>query len=344
MSNVDFGRYKRIVKLFWDPEPKNDDSSQSSIWCLGREYSASPKSCEGETAVTQHGQESEVPITHKEEGSYVAPEKTINVSVNGGRESTPSRTGGGEEGGWPKEFLDDFESRPWMTYRSNFPAIKKSNDVKASASMSLSVRLRSQLDQGGFTSDTGWGCMIRSGQSVLANTLVMLRLGRGWGSKWTLESMALISIQIGGEVPERTRNEKSFLYSPTTQKPRSQYKDSWNTALWRVVNIRASGSDPLRRPDASSKSTLSTLLRMPLTACRALSDQYGQSGLKVYMNGDGADVYEDSFTKLAKAKDETFTPTLILLGIRLGIDRVTPVYWEALKAALRLPQSIGIAG
>jgi cysteine protease ATG4 len=38
------------------------------------------------------------------------------------------------------------------------------------------------------------------------------------------------------------------------------------------------------------------------------------------------------------------TPTLILLGIRLGIDRVTPVYHEALKACLHFPQSVGIAG
>lgn len=81
-----------------------------------------------------------------------------------------------------------------------------------------------------------------------------------------------------------------------------------------------------------------------LTVGRALSEQYPDTGLKVYMNGDGADVYEDTFLKLAKAEDGTFTPILILVGIRLGIDRVTPVYWEALKAILRLTQSIGIAG
>lgn len=66
--------------------------------------------------------------------------------------------------------------------------------------------------------------------------------------------------------------------------------------------------------------------------------------LKVYINGDGADVYEDRFLSLATAEDGQFTPTLILVGIRLGIDRVTPVYWEALKASLQLPQSVGIAG
>lgn len=33
-----------------------------------------------------------------------------------------------------------------------------------------------------------------------------------------------------------------------------------------------------------------------------------------------------------------------MLGIRLGIDRITPVYHAALKAALEMPQSVGIAG
>ena len=81
-----------------------------------------------------------------------------------------------------------------------------------------------------------------------------------------------------------------------------------------------------------------------LTICRALSHEYQGAGLKVYVNGDGADVYEDSFFKLAKPGNGSFNPTLILVGIRLGIDRVTPAYWAALKASLQLPQSVGIAG
>lgn len=48
--------------------------------------------------------------------------------------------------------------------------------------------------------------------------------------------------------------------------------------------------------------------------------------------------------RVARDADGTFHPTLILLGTRLGIDRVTPVYWDAVKATLCLPQSIGIAG
>ena len=77
---------------------------------------------------------------------------------------------------------------------------------------------------------------------------------------------------------------------------------------------------------------------------RALSEEHANPGLRVYMTGDGSDVYEDAFFKVAKGDNGTFSPTLVLVGIRLGIDRVTPVYWEALKASLQLSQSIGIAG
>ncbi|KAI9804160.1 MAG: Cysteine protease atg4 [Sarcosagium campestre] len=62
------------------------------------------------------------------------------------------------------------------------------------------------------------------------------------------------------------------------------------------------------------------------------------------MTGDGPDVYEDRFFNIAKSSDGEIQPTLILVCVRLGIDRITPVYWDALQASMRLPQSIGIAG
>jgi len=48
--------------------------------------------------------------------------------------------------------------------------------------------------------------------------------------------------------------------------------------------------------------------------------------------------------RIAKPAGSSFTPTLILVGTRLGLDTVTPVYWEALKSSLQMRQSIGIAG
>ena len=41
---------------------------------------------------------------------------------------------------------------------------------------------------------------------------------------------------------------------------------------------------------------------------------------------------------------ENFHPTLILVGTRLGIDKVNKVYWESLTSSLQMPQSVGIAG
>ena len=174
MSSVDFGRYKRIVQAFWDPEPTNDDASGSCIWCLGREY-ATQDSLNGSPASESEDDRNESALNVQ--NSHQATNSNKFAVTNGTQAAEPmTRTHDSEaDRGWPSEFLDDCESRLWYTYRSNFPAIKRSSD----ASMTLSVRLRSLGDQGGFTSDTGWGCMIRSGQSLLANAMVLLRLGRG---------------------------------------------------------------------------------------------------------------------------------------------------------------------
>lgn len=66
--------------------------------------------------------------------------------------------------------------------------------------------------------------------------------------------------------------------------------------------------------------------------------------LRVYVTKDTSDVYEDQFIRLASDQNGQIQPTLILMGVRLGIDHVTSVYWDGLQAALRYPQSMGIAG
>lgn len=67
-----------------------------------------------------------------------------------------------------------------MTYRTGFEVIPRSTDPKAAAALSFAMRLKTSFgDQTGFSSDTGWGCMIRSGQSLLANAILITRLGRG---------------------------------------------------------------------------------------------------------------------------------------------------------------------
>jgi len=176
MTTVD--RYKRIVQYFWDPEPSVDSASDSPIWCLGKEYKIATKAPPSATASSPSQESKSSRAVPTQTVHPVTPPDSTASSIDSELASADSASG--EDGGWPGSFLDDFEARIWLTYRSNFPIIPKSQDPKALSSMSLAVRFRSQLvEPAGFTSDTGWGCMIRSGQSLLANALVMLRMGRG---------------------------------------------------------------------------------------------------------------------------------------------------------------------
>ena len=64
-----------------------------------------------------------------------------------------------------KEFVkDDLESRYWFTYRKGF----------------------AQIGGNGPSSDQGWGCMLRAGQMMLAETISQIKLSRDY--KWKIDS------------------------------------------------------------------------------------------------------------------------------------------------------------
>ncbi|KAF2087236.1 hypothetical protein K490DRAFT_42829 [Saccharata proteae CBS 121410] len=307
MSSVDLGRYsKKLMSLFWDPPPRNEETA--TIWCLGRSYDskpAAPSDTPPQLPLSVSADSTASPA------STDGPSRSTDSSDEGRRASHDVLASDSERG-WPPAFLEDSESRIWLTYRSNFPIIPRSQDPNAASSMSLNMRWKMQFNsEGGFSSDTGWGCMIRSGQSLLANTLQILHLGRDWRR---------------GKEPEEERVLLSW-FADDPQAPFSIHKFVQHGAT-------ACGKHPGEwfGPSATAQ------------CIQTLSEGYEKAGLAVYITGDGSDVYEDKFFKTARRDGGTCRPTLILVGIRLGIDRVTPVYWEALKTSLQLPQSIGIAG
>jgi len=190
MNNADFSRFsKKVVQYFWDPLPKNEDPSE--IWCLGRRYDSRYQEHRHPPAAKSTGAS---PSTQSDSDTSQADSAVVTIaadhkpeeSAENGKDalvqsSQADMTKAEEEAmGWPADFLDDVESRLWLTYRNNFPPIAKSTDPSAASAMSFSTKLRNLGNQGGFTSDTGWGCMIRSGQSLLANSVAVLQLGRDW--------------------------------------------------------------------------------------------------------------------------------------------------------------------
>ncbi|RKF75864.1 putative cysteine protease atg4 [Golovinomyces cichoracearum] len=304
MAGIEFSRYKRIVRSLWDPNPVNSTSTQSSVWCLGKEYKTNRISSSVSTPP-------EFSTSHTKPAS-ISPDQPTFKQIVFHSDSNTLDSGYEESTGWPIGFLDDFGTRLSLTYRSGFPAISRSQELKTTPSLSLSVRLRSQLVEGAaFTSDTGWGCMIRSGQSLLANTLALVQLGRDWRcSSLELEERKIISL--------------------FADDPRAPFS---------IHNFVEHGADACGKHPGEWFGPSATA-----RCIEALTGRYDQSGISVYVTGDGLEVYEDKFLMVAKPDGLKFKPTLILVGTRLGIEKITPVYWEALGASLRMPQSMGIVG
>jgi len=188
MTDSDIARYgRKVINYFFDSVPRNDSFPGSPVYCLGQRYEIPPP------PTTETNQEPVI-ISHSVPSPFDSPTQSSELTsepeeitksqldsdgkptVQGADQPVPEKD---DQGGWPLPFLDDFESRIWMTYRSNFSLIPKSQDPRASSTMSFAVRIRNIANQEGFTSDTGWGCMIRSGQSLLANALILSQYGRG---------------------------------------------------------------------------------------------------------------------------------------------------------------------
>ena len=200
MANNDFTRFsKKVVQYFWDPLPKNEDPSP--IWCLGRSYDSRYQESRQPAATgtspsahsdSSNSQADSAVVTERQSKQEGQAESQNDELAKSQADLTRSEE---EALGWPSDFLDDLESRIWLTYRNNFPPIPKSSDPSAASGMSFATKLRNLGSQGGFQSDTGWGCMIRSGQSVLANAVSMLKLGRDWRkSGETQEHVDLLSL------------------------------------------------------------------------------------------------------------------------------------------------------
>lgn len=332
---------KRLVRYFYDPPPKFDEESGSSTWLLGKEYkSSSPQpitttDCEDvveiESSADSHNpSEATGSTTEDTNHSNYGKEDQTRDSIDDVQkiegQNLPSLSNDPADGGWPLAFVDDFESRIWMTYRSNFPPISRSQSTSGSSNMSFTQRLRSLAEGNSFSSDTGWGCMIRSGQSLLANALLTLHLGRDWRYHDQGAQAKTLNSQSTNSLDSEAAILSLFADSPSAP-----------FSIHRFVNHGATSCSTHPGQWFGPSATASCI--------SALTPQYPLAGLRIYST-PSTDVYEDKFRTIAAASptDSTITPTLILLGIRLGLDRITPVYHEALKRSLTYPQSIGIAG
>ncbi|KAI8915179.1 hypothetical protein DFJ77DRAFT_461573 [Powellomyces hirtus] len=188
-------------------------------------------------------------------------------------------------------FFEDFRSRFWMTYRKAYPPIKPSH----------------------YTSDSGWGCMLRSGQMMLANALTMHHLGRDW--------------RLSSD--EDSRLERVYI------KTVSLFMDS-PAAPFSIHRIALLGKQYGKNiGEWFGPTTISHVLK-------ALVADQKEAPITVHVATDGV-VYIDS-VKADCAKGDAWAPVLILIPLMLGVHEMNPIYHESLKACFEFTQCTGIAG
>ncbi|EFX82987.1 hypothetical protein DAPPUDRAFT_302128 [Daphnia pulex] len=211
----------------------------------------------------------------------------------------------------------DFFSRIWLTYRKEFPVLNGSY----------------------YTSDCGWGCMLRSGQMLLAQALVCHFLGRDW--RWnesgaqeqqTLqESLHRMIVQWFGDKPSPAcplsiHQMVSQGHISAGKRPGDWYGPSSVSYIIKQILQRATDTYP----------ELDTLRVYIAQDCTVYLDDVKQSCSKICN-------YECEETDY-ELIDDQWKSLILLIPLRLGGERMNPTYDSCLKGLLSLEQCIGIIG
>ncbi|KAF1613537.1 UNVERIFIED_CONTAM: Cysteine protease ATG4D, partial [Eudyptes pachyrhynchus] len=229
-----------------------------------------------------------------------------------------------------ERFQRDFSSRLWLTYRRDFPALEGTP----------------------WTTDCGWGCMLRSAQMLLAQGLILHLLGRGKGPGDPQNP--------GGwarDPPGRTRDPPGRIRDPPgrTRIPREAEGRHRTIVAWFADQPRApfgihrlvelGGSAGKKAGDWYGPSIVAHILRR-----RAVETCPETGGLSVYVSQD-CTVYKGDVAGLVRGEAEGTAPepgqrraVVVLVPVRLGGESLNPVYVDCVKELLKLKSCVGIIG
>ena len=224
--------------------------------------------------------------------------------------------------------FDDVYSRMWVSYRTKFEPIAKAaggpQPLGFVHSMLFTENIgstlsnpRSLINNDTYTTDVGWGCMIRTSQTLLANAYQLLLLGRDFNF-----------------APDKESKKHNEIID--------MFRDN-STAPFSIHNfLKVAGELPLQvkpgqwfGPNAASLSI------------RKLYDRLREQSLPAriaVLVSESCDLYEDVILETLKDCVSPPHALLILLPVRLGIDKVNPYYYCSLFQLLDMKHSVGIAG
>ena len=205
-----------------------------------------------------------------------------------------------------EELRELVTSRPWLSYRKEFPAIGES----------------------GLTSDQGWGCMLRCGQMVLAGALLDIKLGREW--RWSKESKEKEYFKV----MEKFMDIKSAQYSIHQISLMGESLDKKPVGTWFGPNTVAQVLRKLCKFDPSNDIAVHVAMDNTLV----ISEVKQACTIDTTEDNDEDDKSEE------KVKTYNWQPLLLFISLRLGLNEINPVYIPGLKTCLTLPCTLGVIG
>jgi len=215
-----------------------------------------------------------------------------------------------------EEFLKVFHSAIWMTYRKNFGPFENSQIGELKK----------------CTTDTGWGCMIRSGQMLLANTLLYHFFGDNFSleliNKNTEERIKYLSI-LWEFMDNLHKSDAAFSIGNIMElglkygmKPKNWYGPSMIIRILHKLNKK-------HHPFTGFQ-----------TACFPEGTIYKSSILK-----KACRIAEKDFdmSELCPEKDWVDS-VLVMVSFRLGLTTLSPSQYQSIFKLLKMPECTGMLG
>lgn len=207
-------------------------------------------------------------------------------------------------------------SRIWFTYRAGFEPIEKADTGPGPLTFARSMIFNASpnntisgfFNTQSFLTDVGWGCMIRTSQSLLANALQTVSLGRDFEFSGSSAGLKEILALFG---------------------------DNYVSPLSLHNFIQAASRLPLQvKPGEWFGPSAASL------SIQRLCNSMEKSEINVYIGESGGLSDEDIKAEFTRQP----VPLLLLLPVRLGINNINSIYHPSLLQLLSLKQSVGIAG
>jgi cysteine protease ATG4 len=216
-------------------------------------------------------------------------------------------------------------SRLWFTYRKDF------------------VPLRGNPK---YTSDCGWGCMLRSGQMMMAQALVQHHFTRSWSLLRSLKNKS--DLDLYRDIVSLFNDRPKLAECPFGLHNLLEIADESATHTSDTAsNVVASTGRSSRVGTWFGPTAVCLLLRDALNGCiKSNASHPLLQNLRVYVAQD-CTIFRQDVLKLCVSGEnasQTFIPCIILISVRLGGESINKIYYEPLKEFFKMSTCIGMVG